>query len=246
MIIGSGLIALAFAARFANEKSICVYAAGVSNSTSDNSAAFERERSRLAAALDKYFDSDAFVYFGTCSANDLSPNKSAYVCHKLRMEEMVRTHPRYLIIRLPQVVGLTANAHTLVNFLFERIEKGDPFKVWAYARRNLIDIDDVVRLTTYFLLNEGARCETINIANVRDIGVIELVGLVSKIIGKDPVIEIIEKRDDQLIDVDRVRSVASAAGVNFDQDYIERILLKYYGNGVYDKYQIVHSDTCLS
>src|SRR3954452_3643005 len=105
MIIGSGLIARAFAARESALDSICIYAAGVSNSTCRDALEFARERERLGAALAATATSNRFVYFSTCSIDDPWSASSAYVAHKVAMEVLVRGHDNHLIVRLPQIAG---------------------------------------------------------------------------------------------------------------------------------------------
>jgi nucleoside-diphosphate-sugar epimerase len=107
MIIGSGLIANSFFHAFAKHDEICIYAAGVSNSNCTNAQEFERERKRVVQALQQTMHVDAFVYFGTCSVYDPEALNTPYVQHKLAMEKLVQSHPRTLILRLPQVVGET-------------------------------------------------------------------------------------------------------------------------------------------
>ena len=67
MIIGSGLLAHAFSSAFLQRKDVCIYAAGVSNSSCTDAREFAREHQRLEQALRQAIHVDAFVYFGTCS-----------------------------------------------------------------------------------------------------------------------------------------------------------------------------------
>ncbi len=73
MIVGSGLLARAFALHAAVTPQCWFYAAGVSNSACTDEREFERERARLADALRSASGAPAFVYFSTCSADDPAP-----------------------------------------------------------------------------------------------------------------------------------------------------------------------------
>ena len=146
MIFGSGLLARAFGPQFANSATSCVYAAGVSNSNCSDQREFDREQDRLMVAMGQHRSAELFLYFGTCSANGPLGSASPYVQHKIKMEKIVEEHPRYLILRLPQTAGKTENPHTLLNYIFARIIRSERFQVWKNARRNIIDVDDVVRI----------------------------------------------------------------------------------------------------
>ena len=63
MIIGSGLLARAFADQFAHAVNMWIYAAGVSNSGCSDPCEFDRERTRLSDALRPAKGADTFVYF---------------------------------------------------------------------------------------------------------------------------------------------------------------------------------------
>ena len=53
---------------------------------------------------------------------------------------------RYLIIRLPEIVGKNKNPHTLTNFFYDNIIKGKSFTIFKNSRRNLLDIDDAKKI----------------------------------------------------------------------------------------------------
>lgn len=70
MLIGSGLLAQAFAIQFSQRDDVCIYAAGVSNSSCIDVQEFERERRLLSETLVKAKQTGVFVYFSTCSVGD--------------------------------------------------------------------------------------------------------------------------------------------------------------------------------
>ncbi len=228
MIIGSGLLARAFGPHFAHSESSCVYAAGVSNSNCSDQREFGREQDRLKAAISKHRSADLFLYFGTCSVN--GPFVSPYVQHKIRMEKLVAGHPHYLILRLPQTAGKTENPHTLLNFIFARIARSERFQIWKNARRNIIDVDDVVRIAIDLALNEGVRSECLNVANFTDNAMVEIVELMGKVVKKSPIYDCVDKGDAYPIDTLRIRDIASRCGVDFGPNYLEQVIRKYFGN----------------
>ena len=234
MIFGSGLLARAFGPQFANSATSCVYAAGVSNSNCSDQREFDREQDRLMVAIGQHRLAELFLYFGTCSANGLLASTSPYVQHKIKMEKIVEEHPRYLILRLPQTVGKTENPHTLLNYIFARIIRSERFQVWKNARRNIIDVDDVVRIAIGLALEEGVRRECINVANFSDNAMVEIVELMAKVVGKNAIYDCVGKGDAYPIDTRRIREVSPRCGVIFGPKYLELVLRKYFGNKAHD------------
>lgn len=230
MIIGSGLLARAFERHFANSETNCVYAAGVSNSNCSDQREFDRERDRLIAAMEQFRSADLFIYFGTCSANGPLASASSYVRHKIEMEKIVMVHPQYLILRLPQTAGRTENPHTLLNYLFTRIARSERFQVWKNARRNIIDVDDVVRIVLGLALEEGVRRECIDVANLSDNTMVDIVELMAKVVGKKAIYDCVDRGDEYPIDTQRIREVVQRCGVAFGPNYLESVIRKYYGN----------------
>ena len=228
MIIGSGLVGSALKQSFSGLQ-YCVYAAGVSNSGCTDVGEFLRERARLVEALSIHAGCDRFVYFGTCSASDPSAFKSGYVQHKMAMEDLVRQHPRHLVLRLPQVAGRTPNPHTLLNFLHARISRSEKFEIWERSTRNVLDIEDIAALVGHLVLREGAIRETINVANPSSMPVLDIVAAMEEVVGKPAVFETRALGSSYLIDCARIESAIGEAGLNLQGNYLERVLKKYYG-----------------
>ena len=228
MVLGSGLLARAFSSHFLDSEANCVYAAGVSNSNCSDPREFDREKDRLQTAISQYHSADLFLYFGTCSVQDQIA--SPYVQHKLKMEKMVAEHPQYLILRLPQTAGRTENPHTLLNYIFARIIRSERFQVWKNARRNIIDVDDVVRIAIDLALQEGARRECINVANSSDNSMAEIVEMMAKVVGKKPIYDSVDKGNTYCIDTLRIRETVARCEVDFGSNYLEAVIEKYFSN----------------
>lgn len=228
MIIGSGLIAHAFRTGYAQREDVCLYAAGVSNSACRDEHEFARERERLTAALDKSQAIDCFVYFGTCSVGDPAAQETAYVQHKLAMERLVAAHPRHLILRLPQVAGITPNPHTLLNFLYAHIARSEAFGIWIKATRNIIDVDDVAAIACLLIEDNTARNITVNIANPHCYTMPDIVAAMERIVGKKAIYNLIERGSGYQIDISGIRPLLNKAGVAFGDDYLDSVIGKYY------------------
>jgi nucleoside-diphosphate-sugar epimerase len=231
MIVGSGLIAKACAAglKDAGSPDVWLYAAGVSNSGCRDASEFERERSRLLEALEAGKHAEAFVYFGTCSVYDPETSDSPYVRHKLEMEKLVAEHPRFLVARFPQLAGRTPNPHTLLNYLYARISRSEKFTVWTKATRNIIDVDDAVSIVSKLLEDRKLRNITVNIANPMNYGIRHIVASMEKAVGKPAHFLEEDKGEAYAIDVSTIQGITRELGLAFDDQYLFRVIQKYYG-----------------
>lgn len=228
MLIGSGLIAHAFSPEFSHRSDVCIYAAGVSNSSCTDAHEFARERQRLTNALAQTSHEATFVYFGTCSVADSEARCTPYVQHKLVMESLASEHPRHLVIRLPQVAGKTPNPHTLLNYLYARISRSEAFCLWRNAKRNIIDVDDVVTIACHLLADVSLKNVTLNIANSTCYPMIDIVHAMERIVGKPAIYEIVERGSEYPIDIEKILPILSKAAIRFDDNYLDRTIGKYY------------------
>jgi nucleoside-diphosphate-sugar epimerase len=229
MIIGSGLIAKAFAPYFAASPSIWIHAAGVSNSGCSDPREFERDRLRLVDALQAGANADAFVYFSTCSIMDPNASNSAYVRHKIEMERLVSEHPNFIVVRLPQVAGKTPNPHTLLNYLYAKVARSERFVIWKNATRNIIDIDDVACIIARLLKDNKSRRITINVASPVSYPIASIVAVMEKAVGKRALTEEVDDGAAYEIDTSQIRPIIDELGLSFDSIYLTRVIEKYYG-----------------
>jgi len=229
MLIGSGLLAQAFATPFSHRDDVCIYAAGVSNSSCTDVQEFAREQKIICETLEKAKHVGSFIYFGTCSVADPEARNTPYVQHKLAMEKLVVAHPKYLIFRLPQIAGKTPNPHTLLNYLFARISRSEVFNLWMKTKRNIIDIDDVVAIAGQFIADDSKRNVTINIANPTSYSMIDIASAMARAVGKRAIYYPVERGSEYTIDASAILPVLERAGVKFGSDYLDKVMGKYYG-----------------
>jgi len=228
MIVGTGLIARAFAAHQDALGDTCIYAAGVSNSSCTDPREFERERQRVLAAMADIPADNLFLYFSTCSIADSAGQGSAYVLHKSAMESLVAQRKRYLIFRLPQLAGATPNPHTLLNYLYARIVRSERFAIWSGASRNIIDVDDVASIATAVVIAEQACGEIINIANTHNSSIFDIVRWMEAVVGHRAIFDIIDRGAGYAIDTDRIQASLRRCRISFSGDYLYRTIRKYY------------------
>lgn len=227
MLIGSGLLAQAFAPAYADNRDIVVFASGVSNSREVRAEQFAREERMLhdALALGKQL-----LYFSTCSVADPELASSAYVTHKLKMERLVLQGAEgNAVFRLPQVVGHTPNPHTLTNFLYHQISTGAAFHVWKGAWRNLIDVDDVARIVEFMVNNPAAHASVATVASPFSVPMTELVRAFESVLGKKANCDFVDAGGQYCIDATLASEVAQRVGICFDDAYVLHLIKKYYG-----------------
>ena len=234
MIIGSGFIAKNFKKKIILIKKyrIAIYASGVSNSKSINKNNFLRERRNIISYKNK-INSLIFIYISTCSIFDPSRKNTAYVKHKLNMENVVKKNfNKFVIVRFPEVVGFNNNKNNLINFFYQKIINNNKFMLWVNSRRNIIDIDDAVKLCLNFIKKikkyKKVKLE-INIANTMYVSVLSIVNIIEKLTLKKAIYDKIAFGNLHW----RIRPLVSKriiqmSSVIFNKYYLEKVLRKYY------------------
>ena len=76
-----------------------------------------RERRKIISYKNE-INSMVFIYISTCSIYDPSRKNTAYVKHKLNMENVVKKNfNKFVIVRFPEVVGFNTNKNNLINLV---------------------------------------------------------------------------------------------------------------------------------
>lgn len=224
MIIGNGMLAQKFKDYEHNEE-IIIFASGVSNSKESSQKAFKREETLLRATL-KDIRSEKIIYFSTCSLYDTYFENSLYTKHKLRMEEILsELSNNYIIFRLPQVVG-NNNKDQLLGFLHDSILNNKYFELYD-IERNIIDISDVKQIIDYIIDNNLFNNRTLNIANEKNIKVVELVKKIENIVNEKANYLLVNISGSFNIDVKDISEVIKVLNI-FNKNYEENTIRKYY------------------
>jgi nucleoside-diphosphate-sugar epimerase len=226
VIVGSGLLAKTFA-HFRHTGDLLIFASGVSNSYTSNLRDFEREERLLQDCLRL---NKKIIYFGTCSVYDPDMMQSPYVTHKLNMEALiVGSSSKFIIFRLPQIIGSAANKHTLLNFLYKSISEGEKFDLWINAERNIVDINTVNEVVTYIVHKNLFLNEVINLASPYNIKVSDLVSLLEVIVGRPANYITVDKGAKYIIDTSRINEIYKLLKISFSKKSLIYNLNKYYG-----------------
>ena len=231
-IIGSGFLAnsLKKHENLFKRLNISVYVAGVSNSLCQSKDLFEKDKDRLAGFSKQMNKKNTILYFSTCSIGDPSRNNNEYIKHKLIIENFIKLNfEKYLIIRLPEVVGNTKNENTLIKFFFNKIKNRQTFNLWTKATRSVIDIDDAIKILIDLLSNKKMNNKIINIANPLKYSAIEIVRTIEKLISKEAQYNLINEGDlNWKIDVSQISKSIKNCKIDFNNDYLKNVLKKYF------------------
>lgn len=227
MVIGNGMIATRFTTYREDDRFI-IFASGVSNSSVTDRDVFDREKQLIIQAREAH-PHKRFVYFSTCSIYDESLSYSPYVLHKLQMELLVAKHKGgFTIFRVSNPVGKTNNQHTILNYLVEAVRKETSFTVYSDARRNLVDLDDMYKLCDG-VLQQGLFANAIlNVANPNSYSILYIVKHIEHHFLKKAHYKIAEKSSVPHINVADVLPLYESLSIRFDNDYLVRLLTKYY------------------
>lgn len=227
MITGDGFLARAFQ-KFDSGTEIHIFASGVSDSGNISQKEFGREHALLEDILAGEYG--ILVYFSTCSIYDISLKDSPYINHKLQMEEVIRSSGKpYFIFRLSNPVGKTDNPHTLINFFVNCIGSGRKFDLWKGSLRNILDIEDVVALCSYFISENTYENRVINVANPINYSVEDIVYALEKVLHKKANYNVANRRSIPKIDTTEVTEAAHKLRLRFGENYLNFVLAKYFG-----------------
>lgn len=222
MIIGNGLLGSAFIEFDLPE--VIFFASGVSNSSEISEKEFNREENLIHKILGDN-PQKQFVYFSTCSIYDSSKNGSPYVLHKLKMEQIIiNKASNYLILRVSNAVGKGGNPNLLMNYIYSSILNKKKITIHKNAKRNLIDVEDVVKISNNIISN-NIKNKIINIAFKENIAIENLVNNFEKILKTKTEKEYIEIGESYSIDIQNIKAYFRNTDVN---NYLENIINKYY------------------
>ena len=120
MIIGHGDIASVVSKK--DSKNYLYFASGVSNSQETRESEYQREKDLLM----KQDKTQHIIYFSSLS---IFYANTRYTRHKIEMEELIKKHFKHnTIFRLGNITW-GKNPHTLINFLRDKIKRGEEVEI---------------------------------------------------------------------------------------------------------------------
>ncbi len=231
IVYGNGFIAKNLK-KIKVQKKFILYAAGVSNSNSKNQKEYLREIKRFKEFKKKNYDSKILIYISTLSVENKYLKTDKYVKNKIFIEKLIKKNiKKYIIVRLPQVIGKNNNKFTLTNNIYNSINKKESFILWKNSKRNLIDIDDIKIILEKYLSQSPKINSTLNIFNPNSITVKYLLEIFQEILRKKIKIEE-KKTTNKNIDLKKIKKTTRLPKFYYykimKKNYLKRTLIKYY------------------
>ncbi|MDA7606219.1 NAD-dependent epimerase/dehydratase family protein [Pelagibacteraceae bacterium] len=228
-IIGSGFLAKSFLKKIKKiNNNTIIFVSGVSNSSSLEKKEYSRETRKINSLNIK--KEKLLVYFSSCAVMDPNRRKKNYFQHKIKMEKIIKKKfNNFLIIRLPEVVGRNKNKNTLVNFFYNKILNKKKFYVYKNAKRNLINIIDVVRISIFLMNKKNLKNDTINVANPKFYEPLKIVKNLEMTLCKKGNYEVLNKKTHHwVIDLRKIKKLIPNYSNIYKKDYMLKILKSYY------------------
>lgn len=238
-IVGRGFLAQHFGAHPVQPRDAVLFAAGVSDSHCVDSRAYTQEAADVRDVVaDCVVRGQRLVYFSSAGAvygnyppavreDSLVAPVSEHGRHKAGIEAMLReSDADYLILRLSNAVGPGQRRHQFVPALVEQIQSG-AVTVWRGAHRDLIDIQDVVRLTIA-LVEAGCRREIFNLASGRSTPVEQVVDEIEAQLETRAARHVIDRPDRYSVSIDKLRrTLGNDAVAHLNDGYFRRVIDRY-------------------
>ncbi|MDF2933117.1 MAG: NAD-dependent epimerase [Chryseobacterium sp.] len=225
MIVGRGLIASLF--KGCDRENTIFFASGVSNSLETRPEEFNREENLIKQTIAEN-QNKIFVYFSTCSIYDSSKSNSNYVLHKLKMEQIIKNScEKYLILRVSNAVGKGGNPNLLMNYIVNAVKNNETINVHTKATRNLIDTDDIRKITFDLIDNQNFN-NIINLAYIKNYSIIEILEIIERFYSKRVDINLIKSGSGYDINIPDVEHYFVKNNLTDKELYLFSILEKYY------------------
>jgi len=203
---------------------VLIFASGVSNSGEVRGSEFSREEALLRSVVEENPGSE-IVYFSSTSV--LFAQCNAYSQHKKNMEDLLASSAeRFYIFRLPQVVGMVLN-NTLVSYLARSCMERHCLDVYTDAVRNLIDIEDVVRIVGVLVNQRLGIGSAQTLASGCNVRVPDLVSEVRRLVSVPCGFNFVPKGDDQTVSIDFLREHLDDGDPILQSSYWNDVLRKY-------------------
>lgn len=224
MVIGNGLLGNVFSLESDNYDDFIIFASGVSDSKNTDSNSSKREEDLIIKTLSENAGL-TFIYFSSILADTINND---YYRHKLKMEELVKLKAeKYIIFRIPQIVGFLGNQNNLFNHLVNNVKTNNTNIVYSNVERSIVDIDDLKLIVDY--CKDKTINEIINLSHIEKISIIDLCDKIYLKFGVEPKTLIKINPENQNWSVDNSKIIKDAL-INIKinaLNYTDKIIQKY-------------------
>lgn len=198
------------------------FAAGVSNSLDATESDYSREINEIIKFIKKN-QLNRIIYFSSFTA---IRGDSRYAEHKRNVEKIITENSlKFLIIRLPQVAGLTNN-NTILSYFVRQILKKQILTINKSAVRRFIDVDDVARIANYISINYKSNL-IVNIGPKLGLSAEKIAYEVSRVLGVKPMLNLVDGGDSQCADIQSAVEILGERDIIFQDDYQRFVIEKY-------------------
>ena len=206
-----------------------IYTAGISNSNT-NSKKELRKEIRLFKIFSKENNSKKLIFISTADVSNNLKRNNLYIINKVKIENIIRKEFNdYIILRLPQIIGNSKNKKTLINYFYKNIKKNKTIDVLSGVKRNILDIDDVIKVLKIIIFEKKLIKRTITLSNKYFVQPIDIVKIFEKKLNK--VAKIRFKRvskENWNLENDMSKKLFNKAKVKFDKNYLIKKINKYF------------------
>jgi hypothetical protein len=210
MVIGNGLIGTEM--KKIDIDDILFFCSGVSHSIEISQESFQREID-LLDRITSNFEYDKIIYFSSLS----HLSNKIFLEHKGNVENKIKTlNKKYIIARLPTVVGKTGNSNNLIPLFVNSIKNSLPVNIHE-TFRSILDVSDLRRIVEYLLLDDYSG--EININYIELTRIEDILFMLSKILKNTPKISKYVKGSDKFI-------------INQNNDYVTYLLRELSIGGI--------------
>lgn len=230
-IIGRGFIgkSLNSIKKLIKKKGFVIYAAGISNSKIDSKKELKREIKLFRSfAVKNYLKKVIFI--STTDVTHNLTNRSEYVKNKINIENLIkRKFKYYIIVRLPQIIGKTRNNNTLIQNFYHKIKYGKKIIILKKYKRNILDIDDVLKALKVILKTKSNKNTIITLSNKYFINPIDIVRIFEKKLNKKAKY-LFKESPKQIwpLNYEKNSKYFKKANVRFNRNYLLKKINKYY------------------
>ena len=190
MIIGNGLVGTEM--KKIDFDDILFFCSGVSDSTVTSQKLFQREID-LLNSITKNFEYDKIIYFGSLPYL----NNKIFLEHKENVENKIKAlNKKYIIARVPRVVGKTGNSNNLIPLFVNSIKNSLPVNIHE-TFRSILDVSDLRRIVEYLILDKFNG--EIDINYIELIRPESLLDIISKILKRAPKINKYTEESDRFV-----------------------------------------------
>ena len=206
-----------------------IYAAGISHSKTKSKNELNREFNSIYKFAKKNY-LKKIIYISTADVSHNLLNKSLYVKNKIRIENFIKKKfKKYIIIRLPQIIGKSKNKNTLINSFYLNIKENKEFTLIKNFKRNVLDIDDVLKVIKVIIREKKVQNKIITLSNKFSIKPMDIVKIFEKKMNKVGQYKI-KKIKKQIWPLNHEKNAYyfKKAKIRFNRNYLSKSISKYY------------------